>query len=129
MQNGAIIHQTLERVAELHGDPADIVYAHLFRVHPEYEELFAMDAGGGVRGTMLATSLDCVMGIADGTNLPQLLMEAAELQHDAYGLQGNELGAMFSAMASAFAEILADEWSPQHQAAWDATVDELSKMA
>lgn len=127
--DGDLITKTLERVAELHGDPADMVYAELFRAHPEYEELFVMDEGGGVRGTMLATSIDCIMGLADGSNTPLLLMEAAQLQHDAYGLKGEELAAMFVAMRDAFRNVLAAEWSPRHESTWAAALLKLEEIS
>ncbi|MEQ9316287.1 MAG: globin [Henriciella sp.] len=127
--DGNLIIETLERVAELHGDPADLVYAELFKVHPAYEELFLMDEGGGVRGTMLATSLDCVVGLAEGSNIPLLLMEAAQLQHDAYGLKGEELAAMFVAMRDAFRIVLAAEWSGHHETAWQAALQKLEEIS
>lgn len=127
--DGDLIIQTLERVAELQGDPADMVYAELFRAHPEYEELFAMDEDGGVRGTMLATSLDCVIGLVEGSTIPLLLMEAAQLQHDAYGLKGEELAAMFIAMRDAFRNVLASEWSPRHEAAWQLALQQLEEIS
>lgn len=47
--NADIIMATLEQVAD-HGDPQERVYARLFEINPEFEQLFALDKGGIVRG-------------------------------------------------------------------------------
>ncbi len=58
---GDAVAESLERLAERVGDPAPLVYARLFARHPETEALFLMDAGGHVRGQMLAMAFELLL--------------------------------------------------------------------
>ena len=49
---------SLERFGEICADPAPLIYRRLFAQHPDFEDLFAMDTDGGVRGSMLTTCFD-----------------------------------------------------------------------
>ncbi|MGB3624629.1 MAG: globin [Henriciella sp.] len=118
LMDGALLIETLERVAELRGDPAELVYTHLFEAYPDYEALFVMDQDGGVRGTMLSACFDCIIGLAEKSTMPLLILEAAQLQHDAYDLQGEDLSSMFTAIRDAFRDVLSNEWSQRHEETW-----------
>ena len=127
-QREDLIIGSLERVAEIAGDPNAQVYARLFREHPEFEELFCMDKDGGVQANMLTTSLNCVIGVAEGNRTPKLLLEAARVHHDGYGLGHKDIDVMFEVMRDEFREILADEWTEQIETAWTSLLAELSEI-
>jgi hypothetical protein len=91
MIDAAIITSTLETVAERCGDPKERVFKRLYELDPKFEPLFVMDTDGGVRGSMLETSLNCMIGVAQGeSQTPRLLIEAARMIHDGYGGRGRE---------------------------------------
>lgn len=113
-----IILATLERVAERVGDPAGQIYKRLFEKHPEWEDLFVMDKDGGVRANMLATSFNCMIGIAEGSQTPGNLLAAARLHHEGYGLQDGDMDIMFEIMRDVFKDILHDHWPAQTETAW-----------
>lgn len=120
------IEFTLERVADLVGDPSERVYARLFGQYPHYEDLFALDTDGGVRANMLHTSLMCLLGMAEGADTPKFLLEAAQIQHEGYGLTDADMAAMFTVMRDEFRAILGAEWTPDLEAAW---VELLAQLA
>lgn len=120
---------TLERVATREGDPHDRIYARLFEVHPEFLDLFVMDTDGGVRASMLTSSIDCLIGIAEGKDTPRLLLEAARVHHDSYGLASKDIDVMFEIMRDVFRDILGDDWSAQMETAWTDILLELADIA
>ena len=129
MINAAIITSTLETVAARCGDPSAAIFARLYAMDPKFEPLFVMDTDGGVRGSMLQTSLNCMIGVAEGeSETPRLLIEAARMIHDGYGLTPAEVDLMFVAMRDVFREIMADDWTADVDAEWTALLDELATI-
>lgn len=128
MIDAAIILQTLERTAELCGDPSDRVYARLFAVHPEFEPLFFMDTDGAVRGTMMGTALECIIGVAEDQSGAEIQVSAARLQHEGYGVSGDAFDVMFLVMRDVFREVLGEEWTASHDRAWRQLLDRLTAI-
>jgi len=128
MDRAALILSTLETVAESVGDPNDKIYAKLFADHPEFLDLFVMDKDGGVRANMLTTSFDCIIGIAEGSSTPRLLLEAAHIEHDGYGLSSGDIDLLFIAMRDVVRETLADDWTTEIDAAWTSILEDLAEI-
>lgn len=114
----SIIEETLERVVELAGDPKDEIYTRLFALRPEFEDQFVMDKDGGVRANMLISSIDCIRTAAKGSERPALLLEAARLHHDGYGLSASDIDLMFVVIRDVCRKILACEWTDKMEMAW-----------
>ena len=129
MIDADLIETTLERVAEIHGDPRARIYEHLFALYPAYEDLFVMDKDGGVRGAMLQSSFDCLLGVArNDTQTPRFLLEAARINHDGFGIQEHELDRLFVAMRDVFRDILAGEWTAAMENEWSKLLTALSNI-
>ena len=129
MINAAIITSTLETVSERCGDPQERIFARLYELDAKFEPLFVMDTDGGVRGSMLQTSLNCMIGVAEGqSETPRLLIEAARMIHDGYGLTEDEVDLMFVAMRDVFREIMAGDWTGQVDAEWTKLLAELATI-
>ncbi len=129
MINSAIITNTLEQVAERCGDPKEAVFKRLYELDPKFEPLFVMDTDGGVRGSMLETSLNCMIGVAQGeSETPRLLIEAARMIHDGYGLTEDEVDLMFVAMRDVFRDVMAGDWTPETDAEWTKLLAELATI-
>lgn len=130
MIDAGLIEHTLEQVADRHGDPKALVYARLFELRPDFEDMFVMDTDGGVRGSMLQSSLDCVIGVArNDTQTPRHLLEAARMIHDGYGIEEADLDIMFIAMRDVFRNLLGNDWTPEIDAEWTKLLAELSKIS
>lgn len=129
MIDSAIITSTLETVAERCGDPKERVFRRLYELDPKFEPLFLMDTDGGVRGSMLETSLNCMIGVAQGeSQTPRLLIEAARMIHDGYGLTEDEVDLMFVAMRDVFRDVMAGDWTPETDAEWAKLLAELATI-
>lgn len=119
---------SLERFGAMCADPAPLIYQRLFAQHPEFEGLFAMDSDGGVRGSMLTTCFECIIGLAEGSQLPRFELQSARLSHQGYGVPESQLDDMFAAIRDTCRETLAGEWTPAMEAAWADILSEISRM-
>ena len=128
MDNAAIIIDTLEQVAAREGDPNQKIYEQLFKRHPEFEDMFVMDTDGGVQASMLVSSLNCIIGVAEGDETPRNLLEAARMHHEGYGLQDKDIDIMFEVMRDVFRDILGERWTSANEGAWDWVLKELSDI-
>ena len=128
MADAGVIFQTLERAGDLCGDPSDKVYARLFGLHPEFEPLFFMDTDGGVRGAMLETAIECILGVAEGDSSAEIQVSSARFQHEGYGVPERTFDALFVAMRDVFREVLGAEWTETHEREWKASLDELAAI-
>lgn len=127
--NAEIISNTFERVADKVGDPVDRVFGALFKRYPHYEEMFVMDKGGQVRGSMLATCITCLIGVAEGdNNTARFLIEASRLSHDGFGLDDGEIDRIFFIMRDVFQEILAEDWTQATELEWAKLLTETAKI-
>lgn len=122
------ILSTLERAGEKCADPAPLVYRRLFELHPEFEDLFVMDRDGGVRGQMLQTCLNIVIGLAEGSETPRFLISAGRMHHDGYGVPGPDFDAMFVAMRDVFQDLLGAGWTARETDAWDGLLKEIAAI-
>lgn len=113
-----IILSTLERAAEKCADPAPLIYQRLFAQRPEFEPLFDMDTDGGVRGSMVQTCFDAILGLVEGEPSQRVIISSARFSHTGYGLVEADLDLMFAAIRDTFRELLADEWTGEDENAW-----------
>lgn len=125
MINSEVIVATLEQVAERCEDPQEKVYARLFEFNPGFEELFALDRSGAVRGTMLQACFDCIIGVAEQQETGRNIIRAARLHHDGYGVPDKVLPTIFLAMRDVFRDIMAGAWTPQIDDEWNRLLTEL----
>ncbi len=111
------ISQSLELVAERAGDPSPRVFARLFERLPEVEARFSTDPRGTVRGEMLAMVFDCLM--SPGGPYQMNLVRTERVNHEGFGTPANEFDQFFGIVKDTCAEILADDWTPEFDAAWN----------
>lgn len=126
MDQAAIVIDTFEKVADRAGDPHDLVYTRLFERHPQFEELFLMDKDGGIRANMLTTSLNCLIGVAEGSETPRLELEAARLHHEGYGLGSSDIDVMFEVIRDVFRDVLAEDWTAAAEKSWNDVLHQIS---
>ena len=108
-EDKSLIESSIERVAEIAGDPAAQVYARLFAEQPEMRKLFVLDRDDSAKGHMLAEALDCVfdvtvvwvvegfrvIGVIDGS-VPCGVLEPLAAVRSVAGGEGGALGAVSS---------------------------------
>ncbi|MGC6500307.1 MAG: globin [Henriciella sp.] len=122
------IDWTLATVADRIGDPAPLIYQRLFAERPDFEDLFVMDTDGGVRGSMLATSFDCLLGAAGNSDLPRLQLEAARMIHDGYGLRDDDIDLMFRVIRDVCRDTLGAAWTSEIDRHWQDLLTLLARL-
>lgn len=113
-----LILDTLERAGEACADPAPLVYRRLFEMKPEYESLFVMDTDGGVRGSMLETCFNAILGVLENDPTQRVMISSARFSHGGYGVSETDLDLMFQAIRDTFRDLLGPDWTPAHDKAW-----------
>ncbi|MEZ5995210.1 MAG: globin [Hyphomonadaceae bacterium] len=122
------IFATLERLAQAHGDPADVIYARLFERHPEFERLFILDAQGAARGNMLAYAFEVLLDIAGPRRFAASFMLAERINHEGIGVSGAAYAHFFEIMFESVRDLLAREWTPEADAAWRRALAEIEAV-
>lgn len=118
MIDGRVILETLQRVADRHGDAADAIYQRLFAAHPELEALFVMDRDGGVRASMLQQSFECIIDYVGPRLVAPQIIAASRSHHDGYGVPAERFDDLFVAMRDTFRDLLGRDWSSEMEAGW-----------
>lgn len=113
-----LILQTLERAGEACADPAPLVYRRLFELRPEFESLFVLDTDGGVRGSMLITCFNAIIGLVEGSDTQRFIISSSRFAHDGYGVAQRDFDLMFVAIRDTFRDLLGSDWTPETAAAW-----------
>ncbi len=120
------IEDCLERIADIHGDPTDLVYAKLFTKHPEMRELFLLDRDNSVKGNMLAQVLECFLDFTGEKHYATSLIATEKINHDQIGVPPETFETFFVTVVDTFRDILGDKWSEQDESAWNSLIADLS---
>jgi hemoglobin-like flavoprotein len=116
--DAGLILDTLERASERCADPAPLVYRRLFELRPEFESLFVMDTDGGVRGSMLTTCFNAILGLIEESDTQRVIISSSRFAHDGYGVAQRDFDLMFVAIRDTFRYLLGAEWTPETDVAW-----------
>ena len=114
--------------AERCADLTPLVYDRLFRQHPETQSMFRSEGGELVRGSMLALTIDAMLDFAGDRSGRFRMIECEVQSHDAYGTPRELFGKFFGVIAETVRELLANDWSPEIDAAWRKLLDEIDSL-
>lgn len=118
---------SLERLAELHGDPTELIYQRLFAEHPELEALFVLDRTGQVRGNMVANVMESLLDISGQRRHGLNLILAERVNHEGLlGVSPAMFGRFFEIVMETTHDLLGGEWTPEIEAAWRAALAEIN---
>src|SRR6202795_2249551 len=107
------IQHSFELAAGRCEDLTPLVYARLFREHPEAEAMFRREGGDLVKGSMLALAIEAMLDFA-GERSGHFRMIVCEVSsHDAYGRPRKLFGEFFGVIADTMRDLLGDDWSPE----------------
>ena len=129
MTHAEIIHATFERAAEACADPAPLVYDRLFQLRPDFRPLFDMDTDGGVRGSMLETCFEAILGLVEGAGAQRVIISAARFSHGGYGVEDGDFDLMFTAIRDVFRDLLGPDWSDADEAEWESLLKDIAAIA
>ncbi len=127
MSTENIISSSLDLVAERAGDPTEAVYARLFAQHPDLEEHFVLDTDGGVRGSMLQHTFECILDLAGEKRMASAFIAGERNRHDEYGIPDETYLSFFAVVRDTIRDLLAEEWTDEMEVAWAALVTDVQK--
>ena len=123
-----LISESLERVAERHGDPAKAVYARLFAQQPEMEALFVGDKDGLSRGNMLANVFEVILDLAGPRSYGLNMVRAEITNHDQLGVPVLVFMSFFPVVVETLKELSGEDWTPEVAGAWAGVLDDLASL-
>jgi len=126
--DAGLILDTLERASERCADPAPLIYRRLFELRPEFESLFVMDTDGGVRGSMLTTCFNAILGLIEESDTQRVIISSSRFAHDGYGVAQQDFDLMFVAIRDTFRDLLGADWTVDTEAAWNILLTEIATI-
>jgi hemoglobin-like flavoprotein len=127
-QRRAIIAASLEQVVERIGDPATLIYARLFALHPALEPLFCNDKSGGVRGEMLARAFDTILDFDAAQGYAPHLLRAERENHAGYGVDPLLFLTFFEVIFDVLEAEMTGAWSAAVRRAWGELLAEMHSV-
>jgi len=118
----ALLEHSLEQVVERIGDPAPRVYDALFAQEPQLRAMFIGDPLGSVRGEMFHRVIDTLIDVAGERPYAAGMIAAEWSNHQMNGVSAAQFQGFFDAVVQVFRQALADDWTPQIDAAWRNTL-------
>jgi hemoglobin-like flavoprotein len=128
MGDRSLVVWSLERVAELHGDPTPQVYARLFALNPEVEALFMLDSQRGVKGAMLGHVIDTLLDLAGPRHYGANMIYAEMTNHSGIGVPPAQFVTFFDVVKEEFRALIGAEWTAEVEAAWDDTLEDVKRV-
>jgi hypothetical protein len=120
----AALEASLELAANTAGDPASLIYARLFDLHPGIEAEFWRDTSGRIRGEMLARSFEMIQDFAaphaaDGGGWSGSFLGTEAVTHDAYGIPRAVFADFLPIIATVIRDACGPGFTPDMAAAWE----------
>ena len=78
-----------------------------------------MDTDGGVRGSMVQTSIEYIMDFVGENKLAPVLIPSERSDHEGYGVPNETFDEFFIAMRDVFAGLIGADWSPEMASEWE----------
>ena len=126
-----LILDTLEHVANRHGDPTAQIYDNLFAAHPETRDMFVLDTDFGVRRNMMQNTLEIIVDYCaaeTGETGFALRLEGNRLNHLGYGVETDMFLEFFSIVAMTLQSLAGDLWTPDHAQAWQQMLTDFATL-
>ena len=112
------IERSFELAAECCDDLTPLVYARLFKQHPEARAMFRSEGAATVQGSMLSLTTEALLDFAGERSGHFRLIECEVSSHDAYGTPRELFVAFFGVIRDSLRELLGSDWSDDIDAAW-----------
>ena len=124
-QTHRLIVESLAAATARVPDLTPAVYDRLFALRPESRKLFRADPSNAIKRSMLELSVDAIVDFTGERKAAHRLILCEVQSHDCYGTTPELFCEFFKVIADEVRATIKDEWSEDHQAAWDQVVEEL----
>lgn len=129
MTRSALIEESLELAAARCEDLTPLVYARLFRAHPDLLALFGEDTGDQVKGEMLAKAIQGILDYIGDHHYAAAFIRTEAINHVGFQVSPAVFALFFQILAETLAELLGPKWTPAIAGAWDSLSEELGALA
>lgn len=116
---------SLEKIAERHGDLVPLVYGRFYLRYPDTRQMFGRDENHVHQGHMFNGMLMAVLEQAEGRCFPGSIT-AWVMDHDLWGVKREMFRAMFDALYETIRECLGDDWNDALERAWSGPIGALA---
>ncbi|HWA61220.1 MAG TPA: globin [Caulobacteraceae bacterium] len=120
-----LIEQSFEIAAERCEDLTPLVYARLFREHPEMEPLFWRDTNGAIKGEMLSRVIQAILDFVGERLYAHTLIQCEVITHEGYDVPPQTFRLFFGIVAATLKDVVADDWTAAMDAAWTTLLTDL----
>lgn len=118
-----LVTRSFEIAAERCEDLTPVVYRLLFADHPEMERLFFRDAEThAVRGEMLARVIEAIIDFVGPRHYARTLIQCEVVTHAGYDVPPEVFSTFFAYVRHAVRDVVAADWTPDMNAAWERTL-------
>ena len=124
----SLIERSFEIAAGRCADLTPLVYERLHREYPETRAMFRTEGSEPVKGSMLALTIEAMLDFAGARTGHFRMIDCEVSSHDAYGTPRELFGKFFGVIAETVRELLANDWSPEIDAAWRKLLDEIDSL-
>jgi len=105
-----LIEESLELAAERSEDLTPLVYARLFREHPEMEANFWRDKNGAIRGEMLARVFEAILDFIGERRYAHHLIQCEVVTHAGYDVPPEVFATFFGTVYETLKEVVGKAW-------------------
>lgn len=119
MNRSALIEESFELAAARCEDLTPLVYARLFREHPDMLALFGADTLDQVKGEMLAKAIQSILDLIGEHHYAAAFIRTEAINHAGFQVPPAVFSRFFRILADTLAELLDSDWSLEFAAAWD----------
>ena len=120
-----LITESFEIAADLCEDLTPLVYARLFREHPDMEILFWRDKNHQVKGEMLSRVISAVLDFAGERLYAATMIQCEVITHEGYDVPPDVFAVFFGTVRDTLRGVLAERWTPALDQAWASLLIEL----
>ena len=112
------IVMSLEKLADLVGDPQEEIYRRLYSQYPDLQSLFVLDTDESVRGSMLQTTLEFVLAFGNTGNVDAGGLTSWRSHHLEYGVEADVFIEFFKLTRDYVEECLGSHWTESMSKEW-----------
>tara|TARA_A100000164_G_C21716815_1_gene680902 strand:- start:320 stop:700 length:381 start_codon:yes stop_codon:yes gene_type:complete len=112
------IDLSLERLAELSGDPQKEIYSLMYFRYPDYQSLFVLDKDHSVRGAMLQTAFEFLLVYSDKGEVNKGDLASWRSHHLEYGVEEDIFSVFFELIRDCVKDKLGAEWTKGMASHW-----------
>lgn len=120
-----LVTRSFELAAERCEDLTPLVYARLFRDHPDLEPMFVLDRTGAARGNMLAQVVAALLDSIEHGGYGENMIRAEAQNHAGMGVSPDQFASFFKVVAATLQDLLGPDWTADMSGAWSSLLAEL----